>query len=159
MLLLSQEYLMTMWCPMRFKKFPLDDQVHMFAVRTLWSLFLTNKVALQVCQFQVGSYAYDDKKMTFKADRLLYNKSKQTTVLDYNVDISPLKPKDTFYVWQDIGNYSLTGFEVRLSRNSGKYLVNYYLNSGLFVVVSWVWKNSEFLLLKKWNIHSINTSF
>lgn len=71
-------------------------------------------------------------------DRLLYNKSKQTTVLDYEIDIQPLKPKDTYFVWQDIGNYSLTGFEVHLARNSGKYLINYYLNSGLFVIVSWV---------------------
>jgi hypothetical protein len=62
----------------------------------------------------------------------------RNTILDYSVQIIPLKEEDSIFLWQDIGNYSLTGFEMRLKRNSLKYLVNYYLPSGLFVIVSWV---------------------
>ena len=102
---------------MRFERYPLD---------------------YQVCKFKVGSYAYDENKMKFKTNLLQYNDKLRNTILDYSVQILPLKEEDSLFIWQDIGNYSLTGFEMRLRRNSLKYLVNYYLPSGLFVIVSWV---------------------
>ena len=37
----------------------------------------------------------------------------------------------------ELGNLSLTGFNVDISRHYSKYLIVYYLPSGLFVVVSW----------------------
>ena len=37
----------------------------------------------------------------------------------------------------ELGNLSLTGFNVHISRHYSKYLIVYYLPSGLFVVVSW----------------------
>ena len=108
---------MTFWCPMRFEKYPLD---------------------YQKCHFKVGSYAYDENKMTFSANLLQYDDSLRNTILDYGVKLVDLKEEDSLYIFQDIGNYSLTGFEMSLKRNSLKYLVNYYLPSGLFVFVSWV---------------------
>ncbi len=36
-----------------------------------------------------------------------------------------------------MGNFSITGVEIRLDRHYLKYLYVYYLPSGLFVVVSW----------------------
>lgn len=102
---------------MRFERYPLD---------------------YQTCQFKVGSYAYDENKMTFAANLLQYDDSLRNTILDYGVSLLPLAEEDSLYVFQDIGNYSLTGFEMRLKRNTLKYLVNYYLPSGLFVFVSWV---------------------
>ena len=76
--------------------------------------------------------------MTFNASLLTYNDTLRNTILDYNVELEPLKSKDSVFVWQSIGNYSLTGYEMTLKRNSLKYIVNYYLPSGLFVIVSWV---------------------
>ena len=35
-------------------------------------------------------------------------------------------------------NYSVTGFQLVLTRKMSFYVVTYYLPSGLFVVVSWV---------------------
>ena len=102
---------------MRFERYPLD---------------------YQVCKFKIGSYAYDENKMKFKTNLLQYNNKLRNTILDYNVQILPLQEEDSLFIWQNIGNYSLTGFEMRLRRNSLKYLVNYYLPSGLFVIVSWV---------------------
>ena len=116
-ILYSQETHVTFWCPMRFERYPLD---------------------YQVCKFKIGSYAYDENKMKFKTNLLQYNNKLRNTILDYNVQILPLQEEDSLFIWQNIGNYSLTGFEMRLRRNSLKYLVNYYLPSGLFVIVSWV---------------------
>ena len=87
---------------------------------------------------QVGSYAYDENKMKFSTNYLNYPWDDRNTILDYSVLITPLKEEDSTFVWQSIGNYSQTGFEMTMRRNSLKYLVNYYLPSGLFVFVSWV---------------------
>jgi hypothetical protein len=35
-------------------------------------------------------------------------------------------------------NHSLAGFEMILVRHISHYIINYYLPSGLFVVVSWI---------------------
>ena len=35
-------------------------------------------------------------------------------------------------------NYSVTGFQLLLTRKMSFYIVTYYLPSGLFVVVSWI---------------------
>jgi hypothetical protein len=52
--------------------------------------------------------------------------------------VTPLRDESLIFIWLDIANYSRTGFEFVLKRNKLKYLVNYYLPSGLFVIVSWV---------------------
>ena len=36
-----------------------------------------------------------------------------------------------------LGNYSVTGFEMILTRRMSHYMITYYLPSSLFVVVSW----------------------
>ena len=109
------------------------------STKTRASLHLDlDKVLICLTLWKVGSYAYDETKMIFNASLLAYDDSLRNTILDYNVKLDPLKSVDSLFIWQSIGNYSLTGFEMTLKRNSLKYLVNYYLPSGLFVVVSWV---------------------
>lgn len=102
-----------------------------------WNFEILNEIEFEFWK-KVGSYAYDETKMTFNASLLTYNDTLRNTILDYNVELEPLKSKDSVFVWQSIGNYSLTGYEMTLKRNSLKYIVNYYLPSGLFVIVSWV---------------------
>ena len=75
-----------------------------------------------------------------------YSQGSSNTILDYSVEILPLNEKDTFIMRK--GNYSLAGFEMRLKRNFLKYFLNYYLPSGLFVMVSWV-KYIFFVINKK----------
>ena len=75
--------------------------------------------------------------MMFYTNLLKYDKTTKHSVLDFSFEVFPLDQRDEFLVWHHY-NYSLTGFEMRLERNSFKYIVNYYLPSGLFVVVSWV---------------------
>ena len=88
----------------------------------------------------MASYAYGLEKMQYSTNLINYNDSERNTILDYSIDIVPLSEEDTIFYWLDIANYSVTGFQINLQRNTLKYLVNYYLPSGLFVVVSWVWK-------------------
>merc|ERR1712038_1644979 len=59
-------------------------------------------------------------------------------ILDYKVKLEDLKAADKVLAYGDSGNYSITGFQMTLTRNVAKYLYIYYLPSGLFVAVSWV---------------------
>ena len=101
---------------MRFDNFPLDSHV---------------------CHFQVGSYANVNTIMEFKTNILEYESSEKNAILDYNVDVQPLQEDKQIYVWH-IGNLSLAGFSIKLERNVFKYIIQYYLPSSLFVIVSWV---------------------
>ena len=86
-------------CPMRFNRFPLDEHV---------------------CKFMVGSTNYDDTRMKFDNYKLDYDSSAGNTILDYQVTIAPMKVEDRTLQYGDAGNYSLCGFEMKLSRNSAK---------------------------------------
>ena len=123
----AHEVTITFWCPMRFQWYPLDQQI---------------------CKFRIGSYAFDKTKMRFRnsIEEYDYSQGSSNTILDYSVEILPLNEKDTFIMRK--GNYSLAGFEMRLKRNFLKYFLNYYLPSGLFVMVSWV-KYMFFVINKK----------
>ena len=105
-------------CPMRFNKFPLDEHT---------------------CKFMIGSTNYDDTRMRFDNYKLDYDPSAGNTILDYQVikctgkywsnflllilqvTIEALQPKDRTLVYGEAGNYSLTGFEMTLTRNVAKY--------------------------------------
>ena len=66
-------------------------------------------------------------------------KKKKRTVLDYHLHVNKLKNKDQYWYWEGTNkNYSLAGFEMMFQRHTTKYIVEYYLPSGLFVVTSWV---------------------
>ena len=86
----------------------------------------------------MASYAYGLEKMQYSTNLITYNDSERNTILDYSIEIIPLNAEDQIFHWLDIANYSVTGFELQFQRNTLKYLVNYYLPSGLFVIVSWV---------------------
>ena len=117
--LYSQATHITFICPMRFDKFPLDTQA---------------------CKFQVGSYSYNDKIMSFLTEKAGYSggKSGNSIALDYAIKISHLKPYDAVFAGGGLGNFSLAGFEMVLHRYVSTYIITYYLPSGLFVIVSWI---------------------
>lgn len=112
-----QEIQVTFWCPMRFQWYPMDTQI---------------------CKFRIGSYGYDMKYLYVRTEKLTYSKKVHKTVLDYSAEVFQLNEKDTFWLWESYINYSVTGFEIHLKRQSQKYIINYFVPSGLFVVVSWV---------------------
>ena len=92
----------------------------------------------QVCKFEMGSYSYHTKYMKF-ITVLDYTHDYMKAVLDYDLDIKPLKEDDLEWFGSGTGyNYSMAGFEMTFRRHGMKYIVDYYLTSGLFVVISWV---------------------
>jgi len=116
-----QEVHITILCRMRFQWFPMDNQR---------------------CTFRLGSYANFNTTMIFSTKSLIANKLVHNTVLEYSLEVFQLDKEDTYALWESsiqlIENYSLSGFELQLKRQSTKYVINYFLPSGLFVVASWV---------------------
>lgn len=68
----------------------------------------------------VGSTNYDDTRMVFSNDKLEYDPAAGNTILDYKITIIPLKEEDRILAYGDSGNYSITGFEMKLTRNMAK---------------------------------------
>ena len=64
--------------------------------------------------------------MTFDIDTFSYDRSAGNTILDYQVKIANLHPKDTILTYGDSGNYSIAGFKMILTRNVAK-LVSFCL--------------------------------
>ena len=73
-----------------------------------------------ICKFMVGSTNYDDTRMTFANEKLTYNPEDGNTILDYQVKVNDLQPKDKILAYGESGNYSITGFEMTLTRNIAK---------------------------------------
>ena len=92
---------------------------------------------IQVCKFQVGSFNYDNAKLVFSNHMLPDAKTAVKSILDYEIEINALAPEETHYVALNM-NYSVTGFEMILTRKMSFYVITYYLPSGLFVLVSWI---------------------
>ncbi len=86
-------------CPMRFNRFPMDEHT---------------------CKFRVGSTSFNDERMVFQKEELTFEEEDSNTILDYQVDITALKPEDTIVLYGAAGNYSVTGFEMTLKRNVAK---------------------------------------
>ena len=78
---------------------------------------------------------------------LHYNEQeKKRTILDYHLQVKELKKEDLQWYWEGTNrNYSLAGFEMKLKRHTTKYIVEYYLPSGLFVITSWVCYSITFI--------------
>merc|ERR1712002_556564 len=91
------------------------------------------------CKFRVGSYSYDTTKMVFINKNYGYGPKKSNSIaLDYDISIEPLKAEDKVLDYGSLGNFSLSGFEMVLTRYVSTYIIAYYLPSGLFVIVSWI---------------------
>ena len=113
----SGEFELIIYCKMAFDTYPLDQHV---------------------CDFKLGSSKMDSSKINFTLSTLSFPLDEQISLLDYTPDVQSLPDKKK--LWTEYGNltwYS-TGCEIRLTRNEKKYIINYYIPSGLLVLVSWV---------------------
>merc|ERR1711936_884360 len=113
----SQAATITFYCPFDFKNFPLDSHN---------------------CVFKLGSYSYNDKIMPFttKTFGMKATKNSGSFSLKSDVDISALS--ENLIQFGFLGNFSVAGFEMKISRRSQPYIVSYYLPSGLLVCLSWM---------------------
>jgi len=106
---------MTMVCKgMKFHRFPLDEHV---------------------CYLKLTSFGYDDRRM--KLDGVFYYDSESQRALPFSVDIRELSEENKVFIGST-SNYSVYGMEIRLSRTVSPYLLNVYLPTAIFVVMSWV---------------------
>nr|XP_040571567.1 glycine receptor subunit alpha-2-like isoform X2 [Lepeophtheirus salmonis] len=101
-------------CPMKFSAYPLDHQE---------------------CKFHVGSYIHDASQIYFTGTygHDVANQRAQ----QYEINITALDLEDKMVKWAN-RDYSQTGFKIKLNRRRTPVLLQTYLPSGLFVVVSWI---------------------
>lgn len=104
----------TVSCRMMFDDYPLDAHT---------------------CQFQVGSY-YDTNKIVTCTSSYVHDISRQRSLQHY-IQFENLPEKDQSVVLPS-GTYAACGFQVQLQRKQMQYLIQVYLPSCMFVVVSWV---------------------
>ena len=99
---------------------------------------MLSQLYLQHCKFEVGSYAYDMENVRFNT--VLNNMDLDNNeILEYIFTTKPLKVEDQVQYWVSTRkNYSVSGFQIKFYRHVTKHVVQYYLTSGLFVIVSWV---------------------
>ena len=60
----------------------------------------------------------------------------QAALLDFEIG-KPVPLKNPRFVWT-LGNLSLAGFEVELSRHRSRHIMHNHMTSGLFVCISWI---------------------
>ena len=111
------EYEVVIYCPMTFETYPLDSHI---------------------CDFKLGSFSYDSSIINFTMGSLIFNVSKQVSLLDYSLQVIRLPDDKRKYGEHGSIFWVLVGFEIKLERYIKKYVINYYLPSGLLATVSWV---------------------
>ena len=67
-----------------------------------------------------------------------FNASKQVALLDYDVEVIQLPESIQKLCFDGSGCFAVGGFQMRLSRKAKKYVNNYFVPSGLLVIISWV---------------------
>ena len=75
----------------------------------------------------------------FEHDWIKFNSSEQVALQGYRIEINPLpEHKKLSFDSGDFLHYQRTGFEIKFQHSFSKYLMNYYIPSGILVVFSWV---------------------
>ena len=91
---------------------------------------------MQACKFRIGSFSGTANDVIYLSN-FTYDMLEDGVIrLDYKAEIDHLRPEDTLIMWRY--NFSVAGFEIKFSRYVTKYIIQYYLTSGIFVIVSWV---------------------
>ena len=114
-------------CAMNFEYFPFDEHI---------------------CYLKIQSYNYPIQNITIDDDwynqtKINENHAKEHLLgFRYQVKRIPEKLQKAFLANPDAKNtvfeFSIRGLEIHLKRHSTRYIVNYFLPSGLLVTVSWV---------------------
>ena len=113
----SGELEIILYCKMKFETYPLDSHV---------------------CDFKLGSPQFDSSKLNFTLQQLIFESSDQVGLLDYVPQVTCLPDEKKLLIEVGRLTWYSTGCEIRLDRNIKKYIINYYIPSGLLVMVSWV---------------------
>jgi len=118
----------TIYCSMVFDHYPLDS--HVCYLKVCSTSYLEDKVSYKTEPFM------DDHDIDLSGEHF-----KQLTVLDYEVELNKLPEKHSFIELgrqTDILRRSIAGFEIKLHRKYKKYIIYYYMPSGLIAIISCV---------------------
>ena len=124
-LVYESEVEIEMFCGMIFESYPMDEQT---------------------CHFLIGSDKYLELSgQVFSANRIRFEKSEQVALQVYRIKVNCHLPQDMklSYVSKDDMHYQRTGFEIKFQHNFWKYLMNYYIPSGISAIFSWVSENDK----------------
>lgn len=85
--------------------------------------------------------SYPRERVRFENQRV--DRFNFTSILDFETSKLELDPHETTETFTDLldmkrKNYSVAGFKLNFRRKSANYIFNYYIPSGLFVLVSWM---------------------
>ena len=85
----------------------------------------------QKCHLEIGSFGYPDQYLLPK----LYEKASIEHVPNPNGYTIRMKKKVQINSWP-LGNYTTVGYEVKITRHITFYVLNYYIPTGLMVIIS-----------------------
>jgi len=114
--LYSQAVRMKVFCSMDFGRFPFD---------------------VQRCKLRVGSYSYNDKKMNF-VQKDINKYTKEANALPQEIDVIVFRDDkgETNIDYGALGNFSIAGCWVHLSRDSSSFVASFYFPTALLVLIS-----------------------
>ncbi len=94
------------------------------------------------CKFFIGSYTQNDRKMvfdTFESDDIYSDQETYGSLSDFVITPKqPLDKVDRTLVTKSLGNFSLTGFQMKLTRRVSSYITSFYLPSSMAVLLCWL---------------------
>ena len=92
-----------------------------------------------ICYFMLGSYNMDinDLNISIASDGIDFDTAEQMSVLDYSFQVNHL-PKSHKQLISWSAKYARAGCEIKLKRRCARYIILWYVPSGLLVAVSWV---------------------
>ena len=96
----------------------------------------------QNCPFRLSSYSNDETKLKFDTNIIDYKDDDQVSLIQYSIDVEPLPNSrakvEHLSISGKVGLWSVTGFVVKLRRQTMQYKINYFIPSGILVIASWV---------------------
>ena len=114
-----------LFCGMTFESYPMDEQI---------------------CQFLIGSEEYLELSgQHFSINMVSFlESSEQVALQGYKLEIKKLsESEESTYDSNDEMHFQRTGFAIKFHHNFWKYLMNYYIPSGILVIFSWVSENDK----------------
>ena len=119
------------FCKMIFDDYPIDEQV---------------------CYFLLGSPSdLASGHQWYKLQNIHFNASDQVTLLTYKIEVDYLPEYMQFQFYEAWNvTYQRTGFKLKLKHNYERYLMNYYIPSGILVILSWVSRYFYFYIHLSW---------
>ena len=103
-------------CPMEYQRYPFDEHI---------------------CSVRFSSADLNATRLIFNMRNAVKWSRHKINIGYFDVEIIPLNKTELLDSWEG-ENWSIAGFKLGLKRSYWRYIWNYYLSSGLFVLVSWV---------------------